>query len=173
MEKDRNRKKIMKILDHAPELKKIMLSSDSLEEKRKRIRYFLADTLMITFEDNPAIPPLEWILVRNTVNVFRGILSMRSERLAGHSLLRYINDIVHKSDLKDMPSPGPGFFAELEHLMKGIVGKTGIYHEKIPTFLKYDGRKAASLRSADLSRMALSSEKFMNRYACGDRKSVV
>ena len=160
-------KKLLKIIDRVPDLKSILLSSDSIDEKRRNIRYFLSDILMSTFDDNPKIPPLEWILARNAVNVFRCILSSRSERLTGFSLLQYINDLLHKDNIEDMQKPSQGFFDEFEHLIKSTIGQTRIYSDKVPAFVKHKGRKAAKLRSADLSRMSKNSKKFMDRYASG------
>jgi len=174
MERERIQKKLLKILDTVPALKTILLSRDDLEEKRQKIRYFLSDILMMTFDDNPTIPPLEWILTRNAVNVFRSILSTRNERLSGFALLQYIDDILHKQEIKDgMKDPGPGFFAEFERLVRATVGNTRLYSEKAPAFLKYEGRKSAKLRSADLSRMSKISKSFMDRYACGLDSDVI
>ncbi len=168
MEKDRIKKKLLKILELAPELKEIFLSSEmTLEQKRKEIRYYLSDLLFATFEDNPRIPPLEWILTRSAFEVFRNILSTRNEKLAGQSLLQYIDNLLHKDDIKNIEKPNQGFFAEFEHLLKGITGQTGIYTEKAPAFLKYSGEKAAKHRSSDLSRMARGAQKYINRYPCG------
>ena len=124
MEKESARKRVIKILDNVPELKEILISSDPIDEKRQKIRYFLSDILNATLVDNPTIPPLEWIMARNAFNVFRSILSTRSERLVGYSFIRYIDDLLNKDDLKGIEKPSPGFFAEVEHLVKGVVGKT-------------------------------------------------
>ncbi len=167
------RKRILKILRNVPELEEILLSEEDLETKRQKIKYFLSDILMATFEDHPTIPPLEWILTRSAINVFRSILANRSERLAGFSLLGYLNEVLHEPGTKCLEKPNPGFYAELDHLVKGVVGKTGIYSDKVPAFLKHKGRKAAKLRSSDLSRMAKTSQKFMDRYACGLDKEAI
>ena len=167
MKKDQIKKRLDKIFSYTPEIKDILLSDISLDEKRKQIRYHLADILNLTFEDYPGIPPLEWILTRNAVNVFRVILSNRSERLAEFSMLAYLNDLLNNADFKDLPQPAPGFFAELEHLMKGIAGRAGLYSERVPAFVKQTGAKAARLRSQDLSKMAKQSNMLMSRYACG------
>ncbi len=165
--KEKIQKKIIKVLDNVPELKEIILSSDPIDVKRKKIRYFLSDILIATFDDDPTIPPLEWVLTRNAINVFRSILSIRSERLAGYSLLQYIDDLLNEENFKGIEEPTAGFFAELEHLVKAVVGKTGIYSEKIPAFVKYEGTKASKLRSSDLSKMARTGQKFMDRYPFG------
>ncbi|MDP2645611.1 MAG: KamA family radical SAM protein [Desulfobacterales bacterium] len=123
--------------------------------------------LVATFDTNPEIPPLEWVLTRDTIRVFRNILSLRSEGLANYSLLAHVNDLLHKDGSKDVPIPSAGFLEELDHLFKGVVGKTGIYDDKIPAYSKYKGQKAAKLRSAELSKMARSANKIIGRYPCG------
>ncbi len=161
------RKRLLRILEGVPDLKTILLSTDPVPEKRTRLRYFLSDTLFSTFEDDPAIPPLEWILTRNAVNVFRSLLATRSERLAGFSLLEYLDDLIHKESYRGMERPSPGFFDELDHLIRAVGGKTGVYRDKVPAFVRHQGRKAAKLRSADLSRMARNARRFMDRYDSG------
>jgi lysine 2,3-aminomutase len=173
VEKERLQNRLLKILDIAPVFRDIMLSSDPLEVKRKRIRDFLSNMLIATFDDDPTIPPLEWVLTRDAIRVFRTILSSRSERLAGFSFLQYIDDLLHKERLRSTERPHSGFFAELEHLLKGITGKAGVYSEKVPAFVKYEGKKAAKMRSADLSRMARAAHKFLLRYPCGLDKEAV
>ena len=161
------RERLLGILDHTPALKEILLSSDSVETKRGKIRKFLSDMLIATFEDNPSIPPLEWVLTRDAIGVFKNILSTRSERLAGYSLLQHMDDLLHKDDLEDTRGIGPGFLAELENLLRGVVGKTGVYSDGIPAFLGQEGREAARLRSDDLSEMARTARDFIDRYPYG------
>lgn len=128
--------------------------------------------LETTFEENPEIPPLEWVLTRNAINTLRNLVSLRNEKLSGFPFLQYMDNILEMKKLPGTEKPGPGFFAELEHLLKGIVGKAGIYQAKAPGFTKYEGTQAARLRSADLSRMAKASMRFMNRYTSGLDKDV-
>ena len=122
VKKDRIKKRLLKILDQTPELKDIFLSSDiTPEQKRKKIRYYLSDMLFATFEDNPRIPPLEWILTRNAVQVFKNIISVRNEKLAGHSLLQYIDDILHKEDLKNIKKPEVNYPVLLIYKMRSVI----------------------------------------------------
>jgi len=165
--------RLVNIFEISPPLKRILLSADSLSRKKRQCRQFMANQLLATFEHDPAIPPLEWVLTRDAIRAFRTILSARSEELAGYSLFKYINDLYHNADREGLPEPGAGFFAELEHLLKGMMGKTGVYSEKVPAFLKHDGQKAAKLRSTDLSRMARTVDAFIGRYASGLDDAVV
>ncbi len=167
MEKKRIRNKLLRILDIAPALKEILISTESVDIKRNKIRRFLADVHGATFHHDHTVPPLEWILARDTIRIFRTIIWPRSEILAGYSFLKYLDDLLHAESLREIEKPRPDFFAELDHLLKGIMGKTGIYPEKAPAFTRHEGRRAARLRSADLSRMCRGAEKFINQYPCG------
>ncbi|MBT3259113.1 MAG: KamA family radical SAM protein [Deltaproteobacteria bacterium] len=165
MEKTRIRNKLLRILDTAPALKEALLSSASLDVQRGKIREFLSSLIVTTYDDET--PPLEWILVRDAIRVFRTLLSPRSERLVGYSFLRYIRDLLYMENYKEIEKPSPDFFAELDHLLKGLMGKSGIYPDKAPVFTKHEGKKAAKLRSADLSRMARGAQKLLDQYPCG------
>jgi len=74
---------------------------------------------------------------------------------------------LYVENLKEIEKPSPDFFAELDHLLKGLMGKSGIYPDKAPVFAKHEGKKAAKLRSADLSRMARGAQQLIDRYPCG------
>jgi len=164
-EKEKNR--LLNTLSISPRLADIILTYSPIETKRKDVRQLLADQLAATFDDDPSIPPLEWVLTRDAIQAFRTILSNRSERLAGHSFLQYIDDIIHHPRREGLKRPSAGFHAELEHLLKGMMGKTGVYSETIPAFLRHEGEKAARLRSNDLSRMSRTADGFINRYPSG------
>lgn len=173
MKHESGRKRLIQILETIPGLKEILEGEAAVEEKRKQIRYLLSDILNATYEENPAIPPLEWILSRNAINVLRSVISKRNERLADFSLLQYLDDVIHRGEKERKPSPSPGFLAELGHLIKAAAGKTGIYQDRTPSFMKHSGRKAAQLRSKELSRMAREAERFTGRYPFGLDPGVV
>jgi len=163
----RIKKRLLKTLEPIPQLKKILSSKDPLEKKRAKVRALLNSLLIKTFDDNPTLPSLKWVLTRDAILVFRNIISKRSEKLAQFSLLGYINDLIHGSKKSSIQQPTPDFFAELDHLIRGISGQAEVYPETAPAFSKYKGTRAARLRSADLSRMARGMEKFTKRYSCG------
>ena len=167
MEKEKIRNKLLRILDIAPALKEILISSESVDIKRNKIRRFLSDVHAATFQHDHTVPPLEWILARDTIRIFRTIIWPRSEMLAGYSFLKYLDDLLHAESFREIEKPRPDFFAELDHLLKGIMGKTGIYPEKAPAFTRHEGRRAARLRSADLSRMSKTVQQYLDKYPCG------
>ena len=158
---------LRRILAIDPVIEAIVMSEVSLDEKRQGLRSHLSEILLKMFDDDGQMAPLEWITCRDAIWVLRNILSPRSEGLAGFSVLDYIDCLLHRPGEPGLPRLTPDFLAEFEHLIKGVNGLAGIYKEKPPAFLRHTGRKAARLRSADLSRMAKRSAAFLTRYACG------
>ena len=173
MKRDQLQKKLQRILGQAPVLNEILATKADLETKRTKIRALLSAMLIEAFSDNPNNSPLEWILARDAIIVFRNLLSARNENLVGYSFLQYLDDLIHKETLRGIPRPEPGFFAEMDHLVKGIMGKSDLYTGKAPAFLKHHGRKAAQMRSKDLSRMAQKSKAYINRYENGLSPEVI
>lgn len=164
---ERQKQKLLRILDTLPPLREIMVSETSLEEKRELIRGLLDSRLKDTYVDNPDLPSLKWVLARDAIRVFRNLLSHRSEKHAGFSFLGFLNDLLNADKNKDVPKPTPDLFAELDHLLHGIAGQADVYPETAPAFSKYKGIKAAKLRSADLSKMGRAVEKYIKRYPSG------
>lgn len=164
---ERFKNRVLKALEPLPGLRKILISKDPLEKKRTKVRALLNSLLIKTFDDNPTLPSLKWVMTRDTILVFRNIISKRSEKLAQFSFLGYLNNLIHSNKKNSVPQPSPDFFAELEHLIRGISGLADVYPDTAPAFSKYKGTRAARLRSADLSRMARGMGKFTKRYSSG------
>jgi len=157
--------RLLNIFGMAPDLREVLCSRMNLEEKRGRIKQWLSAQMATTYEQNPNIQPLEYILMRDSIDVLNKIISTRNENLAGYSLLEYVIDLLREKT--DVPLPRPAFLSELDHLLKGITGNTSIYEQKAPAFARYEGTKAARLRSVDLTRMARVADQHMRKYACG------
>jgi lysine 2,3-aminomutase len=164
---ERLKNRALKALEPLPELKRILISKVPLEKKRTKIRELLNSLLIKTFDDHPTLPSLKWVMSRDAILVFRNIVSKRSEKLAQFSFLGYLDTLIQDNKKSPDPQPTPDFFAELDHLVRGISGLADVYPDTAPAFSKYKGTRAARLRSADLSRMARGMEKFTKRYASG------
>ena len=126
------RKRLLTILESIPPLKEIMVSLDSLQLKRKKIRELLNTMLINTYDDNPDLPSLAWMLSRDAILVFRNITSRRSAKVAGFSFLGYLNDLIHDDKISAKTPPSPDFFAELSHLIHGISGQADVYPKILP-----------------------------------------
>lgn len=150
-----------------PEIKEIFESDRDIEGKRLALREYLGNLLAAISDNVDQIRPMEWILCRDAVWVFRSILNPRSEELSEFSVLKYINTLVNDQSAEDSPELTIGFVEEIEHLIKGVSGLAGIYSEEPPSFLNIEGRQAATERSSYLSNMAKTSSELMKRYSCG------
>jgi len=169
MNKNGKLNKLRQIIAIDKDLEAILSQPVSLEEKRSQLRRHLSDLLITVFDESQALPPLEWIVCRDAIWVLRNILAPRSEALSGFSLLSYLDSWlnVNATNTAGLVPISSAFLAELEHLIKGCTGTSGIYKEKPPAFIRHSGRRAAIMRSTDLSRMARNSAKFMSRYPSG------
>lgn len=160
-------RKLRSAISLNPDLETILLDTIPLEEKRLKLRNHLAGMLIDISDNTDPIRPMEWILRRDAVWVFRNILNPRSESLADFSVLSYIDAILNNKITKDMPELSAGFVSEIEHLIRGAGGLTDLYQEEPPSFLKLEGREAAKERSDYLSDMAQTANTAMERYASG------
>ncbi|MFV0435775.1 MAG: KamA family radical SAM protein [Desulfopila sp.] len=149
------------------DIKNILVSSLPLAEKRSRLRSYLATTLTAISNSTDPIRPLEWILRRDAVWVFRNLLNPRSEELARFSVLRYLDGWLNGTTREALPALHPGFVAEIRHLIQGVSGQTGVYPEEPPAFIDLAGREAACARSSYLSEMGRASLAAMERHANG------
>lgn len=161
------RKRTLRILGPVPQIREILLAGDDLETKRSRIRTALSDILVDSYEKRPDLPSLEWVLTHDAVEAWRNLCSRRNESLAEFSFLAFLEVLATGRLAANQPAPTAGFFAELDHLVRGIARRTGIYPTQAPAFIKHHGRKAARLRSVDLSRLAKTGRRFMERYPSG------
>ncbi len=167
------RKRVLRILEPVPSIKDILLSKEDVDTKRTRIRSALSDLLVNSYEETPDLPSLEWVLTHDAVEAWRNLCSRRNESLSGFSFLTYLDALINGRCPANHPPPASGFFAELDRLVRGISQRTGIYPDQVPAFLKHRGRKAAQLRSADLSRMAKTGRRYMERFSCGLEQEII
>ncbi len=158
---------LRKVLALNPSIEAILKKEGTLDEKRLELVNYLSEILIAIFDHADTIPSLEWVLCRDSVRVFRNILSHRSEELAGFSVLGFIDTLLRNEAPDQIALLTRGFILEIEHLIRGVSGKAGIYSDAPPPFLELQGRSAAVERSNYLSSMARESEKLMTRYPCG------
>lgn len=90
-------------------------------------------------------------VARDCARALRGMLSERSERLAGCSVVQALWDVARGAARPDL---GEGFFAELVHICRGLRGTAKI--EPVfdsEDFAELSGREAALARSSELDRL--------------------
>ena len=103
---------------------------------------------------------------RDCTRAFLSMLSERSERLAGFSLVEALWDVA-----RELPRPdlGPGFFAEMLHLVWGLEGRTvdRPLYEQESAAGDLEGREAAVVRSRELDKLWDRVESWMRRNTHG------
>ena len=72
--------RLRNIFSISPQLLDIIESPDTVEKKKDNVRTWLSEILAETYKDNSNIKALEYIQAREAINVFRSILSDRSEK---------------------------------------------------------------------------------------------
>lgn len=108
---------------------------------------------------------IETVYVHDCVRVFRGVLEARSDALAGFSITQAIMDVAQG---KDRPDLSPAFFADIIHLVQGLLGKVPArLADDLEMNPALEGREAAIARSDELDRLFNRASDFMNRYASG------
>ena len=149
-------------------IKSLLLEAQSVAEARQFVTTYINEYFIMLRRKNYIIPPLELHMRIACLQVFRKMVSPRSEKLAGFSIISLVWKLANKRYDALPPDLSAGFFEELIHLFKGIDGTSGIYsHEKKPIFSQLSNREAAVARSAQLDRMAAESAKVMKRYPTG------
>lgn len=111
------------------------------------------------------VAPEDRTALRDSARVFRSLLRQRSDERSGFSVTQALWDIA-----RDVPRPelGPGFFAELTHLVRGVEGRVSAAPRldlRLPPGVS--GRPAAELRSAALDRLWEGVSAVLARYADG------
>ncbi len=167
------KQKLEKILDISPECKKILCTRYPTKEKREKLHDFLNQKYDSNFEDTLKIHSLEWIITRDGVKIARQIFSERSAKLSKFDLLGYVESILGLKKTNHFFPPSEGFLEEIRHILLSLEGKTRIYPNQKPAFLKYKGRMAARLRSSDLSQLTRRVSYYTKRYICGLSENVV
>ena len=145
---------------------RILRESQDVDVARAKLARYLASLEAVLSSETPGLRPLEVANARECIDVFKSIISIRSERLAKHSALLHLLRMARSP--ADAGPVSQGFVEEFKHLFRGINGRSGIYASKTePLFLSFHGAKSSKLRSASLDRIAKQVEDRVARYAHG------
>ncbi len=146
-------------------------SSSTLEVIRERLfRRVTRYQFDVFDEDNP---PTEKNLVRirDCTRAMRSILRAQSDRMAGFSVVKALNDIARG---KARPDLQPGFYAEMIYLIMGMEGRgPGSAPGDMMLSRETKGREAAQVRSRVLDRIWINVEKWMDKYEHGLMPEVI
>lgn len=116
-------------------------------------------------ESDETFPPEERVALRNCARALRGMLKQRSDARAGFSVTRALWDVARGVPRADL---GPGFHAELIHLVRGVEGRAHVApHKDVRVPPDIEGRAAATLRSDALDGLWERAAAVMARYQDG------
>ncbi|MBN2227897.1 MAG: KamA family radical SAM protein [candidate division Zixibacteria bacterium] len=122
-----------------------------------------------SLEDEPVVRNI--VRMRDSVRAMRQILTPKSDRLSGFSVTQALFDLAHN---KTRPDLGPGFYAEMIHLVMGIQGRgRGKAPADFNLRMTKTPRQNAIYRSGELDRLWQNVESWMDRYAHGLQQNVI
>lgn len=150
------------------EFYEILKTSDDIDSARKRIYDYLVNLENRIYFEEIDLHPLEIINMKSCIKVFKNIMAPKNEKLSKFSALETLWNLANGNIEELETNISIGFLEEFKHLLRGIVGNSGIYnHEKVPEFLKLKGREAAIERSKELDRIYEYANRFMKKYPSG------
>ncbi|NYT02493.1 MAG: KamA family radical SAM protein [Methanosarcinales archaeon] len=153
----------------APDIQRLLLDSEALEEARERLIRYLEDLDWRYRRDVDRIESWDYVLLSEAVLFLKSLISPRNEQLAGHSSLELLWKAARTGDAE----VSDDFIAEFLHLFKALKRQADVYpsylmegHEP-PDFQKYEGREAACMRSDFLDHMGRQMDSYLVRYPTG------
>lgn len=159
---------IKKLFEINPTLYGLLKEAPDLGTARNYVIVYIEETQRLLNRQSQRIKPLEWEIQMRSLEAFRKIISVRSERLAKFSVLRLLWLMAHEETGLLPDNLDAGFFNEMVHLLLGIQGKSGIYDEEtFPEFAAKQGREAAVIRSDQLDDIARRALEAASRYPSG------
>jgi lysine 2,3-aminomutase len=171
--------KLNKIIDTFPQFTTILRNSENTEEARQKLlllSYELEENIQ---SEHCEIHPLERIVIKESLNVFKNFLSRRSEKISNHSFLKTLFEAIQGNE-DILKSISQGFIDELYHLIKGLLGQSGVYTtiqsngiENEPRYLKLTGREAAIARCEFLDELSVQASNYIERYPSGLTKDII
>ncbi|MGD0817360.1 MAG: KamA family radical SAM protein [Methanomassiliicoccales archaeon] len=149
-----------------PELYQELDSSEDLETIRQNLFSLLHKREMSLFSAACDLDTLERSNALNCIGVLKNLFSQRNEVVSRHNTLSTLVDIVnkHPGKIKDKRK---AVYSDFFYIDLGSLGLSDIYREAAPTFLCYEGREGANVRSDYLDTLAEKCMKRITSYRSG------
>jgi lysine 2,3-aminomutase len=152
----------------------ILKSGDDIDEVRTNLLNHVNERHFKSYSDaDTERSGLDLIIIRDCARAWRGVLHVRSEKLAGFSVL---SELVKAARGRPDPSLSEAFWADICHLVRGIEGKFKLHESNLFSFTGtggLKGRDAALERSGELDLIHKYVAEKISRFSSGlDRKLV-
>jgi lysine 2,3-aminomutase len=141
-------------------------SSNDLETIRQNLFSLLHKREMFLFSRACDLDTLERSNALNCIGVLKNLFSQRNEEVSRFSTLSTMIEIVRKHSGKIRDNRRAAY-TDFFYIDLGSLGRSDIYRETTPSFLSYDGREGAKVRSDYLDIMAERCMKRINSYRSG------
>jgi len=134
------------------------------------VRGALRERLMRLRVENSMYEEAPWdrdaAISRDCTRAFLTLISARSDRLTGFSVAQALWDLARGVDRPDL---GPGFFAEMTHIVRGIEGRAVVapLYPEASMAPGLSGRQAAIVRSCELDELWKQVQSRMDRFDHG------
>jgi lysine 2,3-aminomutase len=149
-----------------PELKKVLFDSQDIEDARHRFYNLLSKREFWLHSRDCDLDDLERNNAQSCVSVLKQFLSQKNEEMTGASVIEVLYGLA--SDSKEWNEQvSASFLIEMKRLLEASLGFSGIYTEESLGFLKYEGKKAAFLRSDFLDDFAIRCWDRIRSYPTG------
>jgi lysine 2,3-aminomutase len=173
----------LRIFDPLPQLKEILIKSESLDEAREKLVEFCKELEWKVKSGEIELDAMDRWLSLEAIKVFTNMISPYGEKAAGFSTLEYLWKAT-KGDKRVLGIITDGFIEEFKHLFLAMSGKAGyskgwlgLRLEKegvqFVDFSKIKGRKAALARSEYLDKVWQHIKKWIERYPSGLDKRII
>ena len=154
----------------------LLRNSSNVEDARSGLFDFLNAREQYLLNEDEELHSLEKVVIRDSIAVFKNIISTGNEKKTGNSVLQILFDMAKGQ--KTLEDVSEGFILEIIHLFRAVSGLSGIYTQdgsigKEPEFVSKRGREAAVCRSDLLDREEKSIETFLLKYPHGLQPEVI
>jgi lysine 2,3-aminomutase len=146
----------------------ILRSGDNIDDIRTNLLNYINERHFTSYSytDNE-MSDLDLIIIRDCARAWRGMLHIRSEKLAGFSILSELVNAAHGSS---DPSLSEAFWGDICHLVRGIEGKFKLHESTLFSFTNtggLKGRDAAIARSGELDLIHKYVAEKISRFSSG------
>lgn len=149
-----------------PQVKKELSGAKNLEDARNHLVRLMSRREAWLASRECELEDLERVNAVSCVRVLKNFLSTKNEELTEHSVLETLYGLSSGSRGWE-EQVSCAFIKEVQKLLEGSLGNSGIYTRESPNGLKFEGRKAALLRSECLDEFSSNCWEKIRSYPTG------
>ena len=155
-----------------PEMYSELNSSESLETIRRNLFSLLHRREMALYSGSCDMETLERANALNCIGVLKNLFAQRNEAVSRFSTLSTMLEIINEYSGK-IKERHKAAYADFFYIAIGSMGLSDIHRESAPTFLSFNGREGANIRSDHLDGLAERCMSKIDSYLSGLDKTVI